>query len=601
MNNTTGIQAGSLWKLKDDAHLYLTNFHGSCNPLDNPQFKKAFESAHTIAVSYFMESTCPTEGDIALFRQEAIEIETFANFVMEQLPVFAKLMEQHFSLEKIAHLSNKLLKFPLYSHRYLNNFTHVDPSKVCVVRLLRRLAYISLPQKDVNNLMDSILIEEATKSSKKIVSLFTKEEFDFELFYNFESLFETPRFFDLIKIFLFPKDEIEDVKNYAQERGRAWDLGAIAPSIEVPFCSDGRTEELRNQFLKKMGCSEDDLDKIQRKISKHTAKLNLYRSETIAKKIAKVLDQEKSVLFLGSDIRYEDLFSRLSEKNLEPIGPIKEALNPRGFLFEIKKVDRVVGYFLGSIHIIPNWVLESFNTKICEAFAFCNILGVEVDITREDVKQQLGEPEDFSIVKEHAQLLKEVVDIGLKDVEAIVVTDDEEAYIKKGLEVIEKGLQKRYGIESGIDLAFIEKAKKREIKIIDLESIETHKEFGNLMKAEQLNSMSQKMDAKPEEMYMQLKNTIEKDVCGFYPLLFETGYIKGFDKFCHEDSKPIKEAMYGRNMEMVISTHKLIRQGKIPFCIAGAAHFAGDKSMLIMMRDQGYTVTQVICEEPRGV
>ncbi len=56
----------------------------------------------------------------------------------------------------------------------------------------------------------------------------------------------------------------------------------------------------------------------------------------------------------------------------------------------------------------------------------------------------------------------------------------------KELKRWEKSITSKYGIESGIDFAFIEMAKKRKIDIIDLESIETHKRFMDLMEREKM-------------------------------------------------------------------------------------------------------------------
>jgi len=83
--NTNGVHSGSLWKLGDDAHLYLTSLHGTCNPLDNPEFKKAFENAKAIAVPFFCDYS--EEQDPIAF----IEKELF-------LPL-AGILRNQFSLE----------------------------------------------------------------------------------------------------------------------------------------------------------------------------------------------------------------------------------------------------------------------------------------------------------------------------------------------------------------------------------------------------------------------------------------------------------------------------------------------------------------------
>lgn len=593
---TNGIHAGALYKLGENAHLYLTNPQGSCNPLDNPQFKKVFENAKTIAFTYFREKA---DGLIPLDSFEARESQAITIFTLKDLPLLAFMVREHLSLEEVEKFNKKLLQFPLFSHRLVDNFEDEDPYKVFVVRLLRRFANMTMAQKDMREEMDHMLILESEKSSKNIVSLLSTKESDLKLL-NFKKMFEIPNLFTLLKNELFPKDGIADLKIYSKELGKAWDLGAVSPSIHVPYCSDERAEKCVKQQMEEFNCDEKELYAITKKIIKKTEKMTIFDAVRTAEKIGLLIEQEKDVLILQRQHGYEELLLALSQKKIEIIGPIREDLNPRGFLFEIKKVDKVVGYFLGSIHITPNWILENFNSKIREAFEACNVLGVEVDVTREDAKEVLKGVSDYEILDEYIPIMKGIVAVGLKDVQEELDETDDKTYIRKGLELISKKLQNQYGIESGIDFAFIEKAKKRNMPVKDLESIETHKEFGELMKAEKVDFMAQLKGVSFEEIYTRFKNSIVKEICERYPLILETGYIKALENSLIRDSKAMKEAMYRRNLEMCMKTDKLIRKKMIPFSIAGAAHFAGDKSMIEIMRNLGYTVTQIICEEPKG-
>ena len=593
--STTGIHAGSLWKLGDAAHLYLTSLNGSSHPLTNPEFKKAFVSAQTIAVSYFNEKAHDSPETLSLTLENSVADDS-------ELCDLAEIMKKHLSLAKVEKLNKKLIESSLFSHPSINNYYDEDPYKVCVIRLFRRFGYIVLQEKNPNMLIESIIIEEARKSSKNIISLFSINEFQKNTFDAFKNIFEIPHYFLCLEIFLFPKDGIDDMMIFVQEEGKSWDLGAISPSITIPCSSitDERAENFSNQMIKKFSCAKEEVPKTLKKIIKFCVKENLISAEKVADKISPLLENEKNVLILQTSLNHEGLFSKLTEKKIELIGPLKENINPRGFLFEIKKVDTVVGYFLGSIHLTPQWILENFNSKIREAFEFCNVLGVEVDVTRDDVKKAFNQQEEFDIPQERILLLKEFVSAGLKDIQAEFMEADDQIYIKKGFEFLVKGLQNTYGIESGIDLTFIEKAKKRGMDIVDLESIETHMEFLKLMKTEQVDFIQNSKAKTPEEHYFEFKNYMLKKICGYYPLVLETGYIKALDGDRQRHSKAMKAEMISRDMEMAMTTHKLIRSGKKPFSIEGGEHLVGEKSMIQMMRDMGYTVTQIICEEPLG-
>lgn len=68
----------------------------------------------------------------------------------------------------------------------------------------------------------------------------------------------------------------------------------------------------------------------------------------------------------------------------------------------------------------------------------------------------------------------------------------------------------------------------------------------------------------------------------------------------HRDHREeVNQAMCRRNMEMALTTDRLIRDNKKPFSIAGALHFAGPMGMHKLLTNMGYKVTQIICEEPK--
>jgi len=460
---------------------------------------------------------------------------------------------------------------------------------------MRRYIRMALTQ-DPLKWQELSLIEEAKKSSKKIISLCSKEERDQEYLSHFKDIFENPFLFDAFKILLLPKDEIEDVSLFFNERGKAWDLGAVSPSIEIPFCSDERDHVLTERLKNKHNYTEKEFSKVAKKNTKKLIASQLERAKGTADKIAALLAEEKDLLILHNETSHQELFSVLSARKIEPIGPIRSDLKPRGFLFEIKKVNTVVGYFLGSIHITPDWILENFNSKIYEAFAYCDVLGVEVDVTREGLREEFHS--ESAIPKEKAALMREFTAIGLKDMGLELEEADDNAYIIKGFEM----LQSAFGLKSGIDLAFIKMAKERKIEVIDLESAQTHKDYLNLEHAEQAKMADRFPKATAEVLYLAFKQSLLKQVSHDFPFILETGCIKAVEgAFLNGQSETKRVAMNARNMEMAMNTHLLITQKKKPFSIAGAAHFAGEKSMIKYMEDLGYTVTQIICEEPKNI
>lgn len=290
--------------------------------------------------------------------------------------------------------------------------------------------------------------------------------------------------------------------------------------------------------------------------------------------------------------------------NFSPIGPLRKDLKPRGFLFEIKEVDKVVGYLFGSFHFAPKWILENFNSKTLEAYEFCNVLGVEVDITREDrVEATKVDITNSKVIG----FFKDFIAAGVEDLNLEFTEENEEEFVRKGITLVQNTMLKKFGIDPervGVDIAFIEKAKKRSMPIQDMESsFETHKVCEKQTKLYE--------NGNGKTYYHELKKSYQNAI--ILSQFLESGDLKYIKKSNNKWSKEDKafllkngidvssheNEMRDRNIDMVSSICKWIKSGQIPFAIAGASHFVGKYSIVKLLKIMGYDVNQIIVDEPR--
>lgn len=138
--------------------------------------------------------------------------------------------------------------------------------------------------------------------------------------------------------------------------------------------------------------------------------------------------------------------------------------------------------------------------------------------------------------------------------------------------------------------------------IVDLESLETHREYALYVDREEVESAISLEDKEvdtPQAIYQSMKESHERRAQLAAEML-EMGYQEVVDEqFASNSTQEKREMLFRRNMEMALTTDRLIRRGYKPFCLPGLFHFAGEDGMQKLMEKMGYTVTQIICEEPR--
>ncbi len=99
--------------------------------------------------------------------------------------------------------------------------------------------------------------------------------------------------------------------------------------------------------------------------------------------------------------------------------------------------------------------------------------------------------------------------------------------------------------------------------------------------------------------YQETKDSILKPITHTYATVYELGFLPVLKHIIGKNSDEFREQLHARNMEMVLTVHRQILSGKKPFAIAGAAHYIGEMGMQVLMKQMGYKIRRVICEEPR--
>lgn len=582
-SSITGANAGFLWKMDEGSSVYLTNPHGKCSPFSNEKFVESFEKAQTIA---FRCSWSPKE-DIK---------EPASPPRMKNLVKFAKQTEEYISESKLNEYLSKLEQLIQKMPRAKEvKFPEIDnPRMRFIAKLFVFLFCKSFPE-EVQDFYGEILLK-ANEAKKEIIYLTSKDKEQKYFINTLKYLFKSPAFYIVIEHVFLSEEGMNKWQDIFAARARAWDLGFSSVAEQLPLISSEDAKQLDKIFLDKVGKNKH---KFQNNLS--CSHLTKYHSDDkirgikFSGKIVEQFQKHPSLMLIDSQGANEDLFENLSLLGVQITGPLRESMKPIGFLWEILKADKVVGRFLGSIHIVPNWILENFNSRTLEAFDCCDVLGVEVDITREDVTSALKTTlMDVFFPGHHTdstthRVLQRIVEEGLK-VHEIEWDKTDPEFLQKGFKLLWNAIASKFGATSGIDHFFIKLAKEHQIPIVDLESIDIHQEYGDLRKNEKKRSMF-------AWSYEELKKVFEKQICGSNAEILEMGFIQLLEDPSQAEEE--KQMMARRNMQMAMTTDRLIREGKTPFSIAGAGHFTGPSSIPTFMRQMGYKVQQVICEEPR--
>lgn len=579
MGSTSGIHAGFFWKLGEEGGLYGISALGSRSPLENPKFTEAFQNAQMIAFEFFQEQ--PLNASAVSSKEQLIPLakETERYLTLEEIQACNEKLSKHFEEMPCGMPSGKL-------------WEDMAPREQFVFGLYRLFSSVVNDQSSFHPLH-----AHARQSNKSSLFLRTSKEQETLCRDICHLLFASPAIC-LVKELLLLPSAIQDLHAWLKNKGKAWDLGFYSFFMESTLRKGQGGKSIDVEVLKQ---KFPDLEEQMKELTQKLLAMGEAYQESLCDRISDTFQKNRNTLVILATSVEEKLFVALTKRNLSLQGPLKEAIKPRGFLWEIRKADQVAGYFLGSVHVVPRWILENFNSRTLQAFESCDVLGVELDVTRENIS---GNKKMFYDPKSKA-ISVTVLKAALEDPEWNITEKLQEGdpdFIEKAVDLVSKAIIAKYGIDSGIDLFFIDKAKQRKISVVDLESEKTHLEFLALSLREQQRKgpLEQvKGDDSPQTLYHIHKRELIRQVCQLYPEELEMGFTETLENRYAQASEEVNQAMCRRNMEMALTTDRLIRDNKKPFSIAGALHFAGPMGMHKLLTNMGYKVTQIICEEPK--
>ncbi len=268
----------------------------------------------------------------------------------------------------------------------------------------------------------------------------------------------------------------------------------------------------------------------------------------------------------------------------------------KSFLWKVES-DKGSGYLLGSIHLLKK---EHYPLRkaIEDAFADSDTMLVEADISSPEAMQvgmkfiQKGmytgeETLKNNISEKTYQLAREKLKTMGLDIEHYQKFRPWMAALTiLNIQLVKLGFDPNYGI----DMYFMKKASGKK-QIVELEGIEFQlKLFENFSKEESekffLSSVLE-ADQLGKEMDGMIKSWISGDVETLARLL-----TQNVDKY-PELKDVYKKMIDSRHPGMVEKIVNYLGQGKKCFVVVGAAHMVGEKGIVQLLKDKGYTVTQL--------
>ncbi|MFC1594588.1 TraB/GumN family protein [Candidatus Omnitrophota bacterium] len=283
------------------------------------------------------------------------------------------------------------------------------------------------------------------------------------------------------------------------------------------------------------------------------------------------------------------------QKNAFTVSPAAHVAQDKSFLWKTSSATNTL-YLLGSIHL-ANKNLYPLNAAIEDAFNASDILVVEVNLNEtnplevaqkfekagtyppgETLKKYLS---DESLTLTKAKLQKLGLDLSLMNhykpwLLALNVTE---------IWLLRLGFSAHYGIDSH----FMAKASGK--KIVELETVDYQINlFRNL--TDQLSEMLLvstlvDLDIIETEMKTLLKAWRQGDT-----KFVESILLKGLQDF--PELLPVYETiLYKRNIEMASRIESFFQTDDTYFIVVGAAHLVGDKGILHILKNRGYSFEQL--------
>ena len=277
-----------------------------------------------------------------------------------------------------------------------------------------------------------------------------------------------------------------------------------------------------------------------------------------------------------------------------PFAPV-EAQAQRSFLWKVESKMSTV-YILGSVHFLKkeNYPLTA---RIEEAFQRSSALVVEAninDLGKLDPQRLLSgafygddDSMDRHLSPEVVQLVKkETGDLGIP---IELVNRQKPWFLAITLEALEL-MKSGYDPQYGIDLHFLNKARP-EKRILELESLD-----------DQLRLLSNLSD-RDQELFLLLTLTDLRNL-GEQADRMVKAWADGeperlesiITKSVREEPRlrPVFEKLIDeRNRKMVVKIEEYLKTGESYFVVVGAGHLVGNKGIIEILKNKGYTVEQL--------
>lgn len=246
-----------------------------------------------------------------------------------------------------------------------------------------------------------------------------------------------------------------------------------------------------------------------------------------------------------------------------------------------------VSYIYGTIHVMPKKDFE-ISKSIQSSFNACQVLAMEVDLNM-DFKTQL-EAAQQSFLPEG----KTIADLASADdvqkVKQFCMDSmhwKESKYAKmsrlKPFFLSSVILQELIGKSKSFEKEFNKLAKKKKMTTIGLETLQFQMNMVNTVSnEEQMKMLLQGLSTNNSEFNKMLEAYLRQDLIGLGNLMNDAELSPEFNE----------NLLLQRNRNWIPIISKLISE-KPTFIAVGAGHLPGEKGVLNLLREAGYTVTPI--------
>lgn len=311
--------------------------------------------------------------------------------------------------------------------------------------------------------------------------------------------------------------------------------------------------------------------------------------------------QKRILLFLLAAAIISGCFVSCAPVTADPI-----TYPDRPAMWEVTKPgSKNVLYLFGSIHAADESAFP-LDEDITAAFNRCDALAVEVDVV--EIKKdpsKAAEMAQYLLYVDGGTVLDVIDQELLNEISALVMAEGANEGIPESMFPILKPSAlssfltnvaiKRAGLSAvdGIDMYFLELAGEKEMKILEVESMEMQMKLLSELPAE-LDVLLLKNSLDAEKSGAQLRELYEAWKSGDMDVLLASSETSGGltpeEIKLYEDYN--KLLLADRNGPMADKAEEYFASGEKVFFVVGALHMVGDDGVVNILLDRGYKVTR---------